>query len=258
MDIRNNTILITGGSSGFGYEFAKKLVKLDNTVIITGTNMDKLEKAKKQLPNIHVYQSDITDIHAIRKLFDEITLKFPKLNMLINNAGEMRIINLHDTSNTLEDITCEIEINLIGPIRMVQMFLPHLKEQSAAAILNVSSGLALIPFPISPVYGASKSGIHSYTQSLRVQLKHTNVKVFELLPPASKTSLNKKFETLDGFTSSGSMDSNLIIEKAIRGLQKDHIETFPGMSGLLRIMARVMPGVLLKQFSKVGAKIMAE
>lgn len=257
MDVRNNTILITGGSSGFGFEFAKKLVALNNTVIITGTNLDKLERAKKGLPGIHIFQSDIRDTQAIKKLFDEVTARFPNLNMLINNAGEMRIINLHDASNTLEDITREIEINVMGPVRMVQIFLPHLKKQQSPAILNVSSGLALVPFPISPVYGASKAGLHSYTQSLRVQLQHTKVKVFELLPPASKTGLNEKFATLDGFTESGSMDADKIVDAAIKGLQKNQVEIYPGMSAVLKNMSRIIPGFLLKQFSKVGVKVMA-
>ena len=109
--------------------------------------------------------------------------------MLINNAGEMRKINLQDNSISLENITKEIEINLSGPIRMVQQLLPHLKTQKSSVIMNVTSGLALIPFPISPIYGATKSGLRSYTKSLRVQLRNTNIKVFELIAPGAKNTI---------------------------------------------------------------------
>src|SRR6266446_4910964 len=117
MKLTSNTILITGGASGIGYELTKQLTYL---------------------------------------------------NMLINNAGIMRAINVHDKAGSLEDITREIEINLNGPIRMVKQFLPHLKAKSEAAIMNVSSGLAFVPLPISPVYCATKAGLHSFTESLRV------------------------------------------------------------------------------------------
>lgn len=188
MELTNNTILITGGTSGFGYEFASVLLRLGNTIIITGRDQKKLDKTKNELPGVHTFQSDVSDPKAITALYEQVIIQFPKLNILINNAGEMHKINLNDTSNTLTDITREIEINLIGPIRMVQQFLPHLKIKQTAAIINVTSGLALIPFPLSPVYGASKAGLHSYTQSLRVQLKKTNIRVFELFPPKRQYS----------------------------------------------------------------------
>jgi len=171
MELQHNTILITGGASGLGFEFASQLLALGNTIIITGRNQDKLDSAKMKLPGIHTFQSDVSDLNAIMELYNQVSRQFPKLNMLINNAGEMRKISLHDTSITLHDLTREVEINLMGPMRMVQAFLPHLKKQASATIVNVTSGLALIPFPISPVYGASKSGLRSYTQCLRVQLK---------------------------------------------------------------------------------------
>ena len=163
MELTKNTILITGGTSGFGYQFASQLLALGNTVIITGRDQTKLDQTKKQLPQVHTFKSDVSDPDAIIALYKNVTEQFPELNILINNAGEMRKINLQDTSIDLYNITREIEINLMGPIRMVQQFLPHLKTKQTAAILNVSSGLAFVPFPISPVYGATKAGIHSYT-----------------------------------------------------------------------------------------------
>lgn len=256
MELTDNTILITGGTSGFGYEFAAQLLALGNTVLITGRDPAKLDQTKRKLPGVHLFQSDVSDLEAIILLFENVTKQFPDLNILINNAGEMRKINLHDTATDLLDITREIDINLIGPIRMVQQFLPHLKTKKSAAILNVTSGLALVPFPISPIYGATKSGLRSYTQSLRVQLKNTAVKVFELVAPAAKTPLNDTFMGIDGFDSSTLMEPGKLVDAAIRGLQKDQFEIYPGVARIMKLMSRIAPKFLLSQTSKVGANAM--
>lgn len=248
MELSNHTILITGGTSGFGLEFTKQLLALGNTVIITGRNQDKLDATKKQFPKVHTFQSDVSDPAAITALFEKVTMQFPKLNMLINNAGEMRKINLHDTSINLYDITREIEINLSGPVRMVQQFLPFLKTKERAAILNVTSGLAVVPFPVSPVYGATKAGLRSYTKSLRVQLKNTNVKVFDLMAPAANTPLNHKFADMGD--AGPVMEADKLVAVAIKGIQNDMFEIRPGMAKVLYFMSRLAPDFLLKQLSK--------
>lgn len=257
MELNNNTILITGGTSGFGYEFAARLLDLGNTVIITGRDQAKLDQTKKELPKIHTFQSDVSDPQQIERLYTQVTSQFPELNMLINNAGEMRKISLHDTSIDLLNITREIEINLMGPIRMIQQFLPHFKKKKSAAILNVTSGIAMIPIPISPVYGASKSGLRSYTKSLRVQLKNTGIRVFELIAPGAKTPLNDKFVNVDGYNEKMMMEPDQLIAAAIKGLQKDTYEIYPGLARIMRIMSRIAPAFMLKQTSKMGAKLMA-
>lgn len=254
MNIQNNVVLITGGTSGLGLEFTKQLLNLGNTVIITGRDQNKLNETKKMFPKVHTFQSDVSNSNSIIELFEKVTKQFPNLNMLINNAGEMRKINLNDTSNDLNNISREIEINLLGPIRMVQQFLPHLKIQKEATILNVTSGLALIPFPISPIYGASKSGLRSYTKSLRIQLKNTNVKVFELVAPGAKTPLNDKF---DGDLDSKSlMDAGKLITETIKGLKNNDYEIYPGIAKVIKIMSRLAPKLLLKQLAKPVDKML--
>jgi uncharacterized oxidoreductase len=151
MMLSGNTVLITGGSSGIGYEFAVQLLKRGNTVIVTGRDRGKLEQAQKNLPSLHTIQSDLGDSGAIPLLFDAVVEKFPRLNVLINNAGIMRKINLLDESHTVDDISREIETNLTGTVRMVTQFLQHLMRQNGAAIVNVSSGLAFVPLPIAPI-----------------------------------------------------------------------------------------------------------
>src|SRR5579884_287711 len=157
MELSGNTILITGGSSGIGYEFAAQLLKRGNTIIVTGRDQAKLDEAQRNLTGIHIFQNDVSDPNAISWLFNVVVEKFPGLNILINNAGIMRKINLLDYGNGLEDINREIETNLVGAVRMVKQFLPHLKSQEFAAIVNVSSGLAFVPLPIAPVYCAAKA-----------------------------------------------------------------------------------------------------
>jgi uncharacterized oxidoreductase len=249
MKIDSNTILITGGTSGIGLELATQLIQLGNTVIITGRDQAKLDLAKKNLPKVHTFQSDINDPQAISELFDNVVSHFPNLNFLINNAGIMLKINLHDKGIDLEDISREIETNLSGPIRMVKQFLPHLKMQKSAAIMNVSSGLAFVPFPISPVYCATKAGIHSFTQSLRVQLKNTNIKVFELAPPLTQTSLVDAFDA-DDMKGISAMDVVKMVMHAIKGIEKDRLEIRPGQSNILKAMSRVAPQFILNQLSK--------
>src|ERR1700676_2798034 len=137
MKLTNNTILITGGGSGIGYELTKQLTALGNTILITGRDQAKMDRAKAVFPKIHTFRSDVSDPQAIAALYEKGTKQFPELNILINNAGIMREINVHDKAGSLEDIPREIEINLIARIRMVKKFLPHLKTKSESAIVNV-------------------------------------------------------------------------------------------------------------------------
>jgi uncharacterized oxidoreductase len=249
MKLSGNTILITGGSSGIGLELAKKLEALGNQILITGRDAKKLEAAKKLLPKVRAYQSDVSDAAAIEALYTKVTADFPELNILINNAGIMRTINVHDESGSLEDITREIEINLNGPIRMVKRFLPHLKKKPSAAIMNVSSGLAFVPLPVSPVYCATKAALHSFTMSLRVQLKKTNVKVFELAPPATQTELLGEFDSED-MKGIAIMPLADMVAAAVKGLGSDQFEIRPGQSNQLKLMSRVAPQFILNQMSK--------
>jgi uncharacterized oxidoreductase len=188
MKLRQKTILITGGTSGIGLELARQLLARGNTVIITGRDQAKLDQTTRALPGVHAFRSDVSDPADIATLHDSVLAQFPALDTLINNAGIMRNLNLNQ-DHDLKDVTCEIEINLSGPVRMVQEFLPHLKTRRDALIVNVSSGLAFIPFPLSPIYCATKAAIHSFSQSLRVQLNGTSVTVIELAPPGVETPL---------------------------------------------------------------------
>lgn len=254
MRLSGNTILITGGTSGIGYEFAAQLIKRGNTVIITGRDRARLKQAQRNLAGIHTFQSDVSDSIAVSSLFNTVVESFPTLNVLINNAGIMRKINLLDKGNGLEDITQEIETNLTGTIRMVKQFLPHLESQEFAAIVNVSSGLAFVPLPLAPIYCAAKAGVHSFTQSLRVQLKNTRISVFELAPPMTRTRLFTGDIHADDVKGVRMMDVSKMVGQAIRGLERDHLEIRPGMSNVLKLMNRIAPQFVLNRLSKAAGE----
>lgn len=256
MELSNNTILITGGASGIGLELVKQLGGMGNIIVITGRDQAKLDHAKKQFPQIRTIQSDVSDVKAIPLLFEKVTNDFPELNILINNAGIMRALNFHEKDQGLDDLTREIEINLMGPVRMVKQFLPHLKKKRAAAIMNVSSGLAFVPLPISPVYCATKAGLHSFTLSLRVQLKNTNIKVFELAPPATQTELLDDFDAED-MKGASIMKVDAMVAAAVKGMKNDQLEIRPGQSNQLKLMSRLAPQFILNQLSKPVDRMLA-
>ena len=188
MKLKGKTILITGGTSGIGMELARQLLAAGNTVLITGRDGDRIQIAEQALKGVHAFQSDASDPSDIAALYHEVTTSFPALSVVINNAGIMRNLNLISLPETA-GITREIAVGLNGPILLNQQFLPHLRKQREAIIVNVSSGLALIPFTISPIYSAAKAGLHAYTRCLRAQMKGSSIKVVELLPPGTETPL---------------------------------------------------------------------
>lgn len=247
MKLANKTILITGGTSGIGLELARQLQQR-NVVIVTGRDQDRLDAARRALPGLHTFNSDVSDVPAIAFLHDTVLAQFPALDVLVNNAGIMRNLDLQ-RDRDLADVTREIEINFSGPVRMVQQFLPHLKTRKDALIVNVSSGLAFIPLPISPVYSATKAAIHSYSQSLRVQLEGTGVTVVELAPPAVETPLGDAFaEEMGG---QNVMDVTVLARRAIAGIEAGKVEIRPGLANVLRMMSRIAPQFMLGQLAKM-------
>ncbi len=256
MNLTGNTILLTGGATGIGFELAKQLLQRGNKVIITGRSQAKLDAAKAKLPELVAIQSDVSQPAAIDALYATVTKDFPALNVLINNAGIMRSLNLHKEDDSLDAITQEIDTNLAGPVRMVRRFLTHLKSKPAAAIVNVSSGLAFVPLPTAPVYCAAKAALPASTLSLRVQLKNTPVKVFEIAPPATQTELLADWNAED-MKGIPIMKVEDMVTACMRGMEDDRFEIRPGQSNQLRFMNRVAPDFILAQLSKPVDRMLA-
>jgi len=187
MQISGNTILITGGGSGIGRGLAEALHAEGNQIVIAGRRKELLDKTVAANPWMKSVILDIGNADAIRSFAEKLTKDYPALNVVIQNAGIMKPEALK--SGAVADAEAIIATNLLGPIRLTAALLPHLLKQPKAAIMTVSSGLAFVPLAITPTYCATKAAIHSYTQSLRYQLRDTAVQVLELIPPYVQTGL---------------------------------------------------------------------
>ncbi|MEH0424615.1 SDR family oxidoreductase [Streptomyces sp. B21-083] len=188
MKTTGNTILITGGTSGLGLGLALRFLQAGNKVIVAGRRKDLLDRIATDHPGIGTIVLDVTDPTSIADARETVTSTCPEVNVLVNNAGIMLPEDLLD-ADSLRVAEDTVTTNLLGPIRMVNAFLPHLTAKDDAVIINVSSGLAFVPLPITPTYNATKAAVHSFSESLRVQLADTSVKVIELVPPAVRTTL---------------------------------------------------------------------
>ncbi|SEV96623.1 uncharacterized oxidoreductase [Chryseobacterium wanjuense] len=228
MNITNNTILITGGGSGIGLEIAKALSPA-NKIIIVGRNKEKLDAAAKDLENVFTIQADITNESDINRLYDEVKTTFGGLNILINNAGHAHYYTISENSDTYSKALAEFTTNYFAPIRLTEKFLPLLKEQTEAAIVNVSSIVGFVPGSHVPTYSDSKAALHSHTRILRYQLaKDTNVKVFELMPPL----VNTDFSVEIGGRENGIPASD-VANDFVKALQENIYEIRVGNTGLL-------------------------
>ncbi|MGA2297823.1 MAG: SDR family NAD(P)-dependent oxidoreductase [FCB group bacterium] len=226
MKTSGNTILITGGATGIGFALAEAFVKAGNEVIICGRRESKLEEAKKKLPQLHTLICDV-ELPAERvKLFKQSTSQFGKLNILINNAGIQKAHNFNNADGDMFADENEITINLEAPIHLCALFMEHLKKQASPAIMNVSSGLGFVPLTFLPVYCATKAGLHSFTKSLRHQLKISNIKVFEIIPPTVDSELDRgrRGNSYRGVPATDVSDATMI------GIEKDEYEITVGES----------------------------
>ncbi|KQN39305.1 oxidoreductase [Sphingomonas sp. Leaf407] len=192
-----NTILITGGGSGIGAALAHRFHDRGDTVIIAGRRQAALDDAAAGRGNIHTTTLDADDPAAIAAFARDLTARFPALNVLINNAGIMRVEPL-DTARDLTDAAATIATNLLGPIRMTDALIDHLVARGDGLVVNVTSGLAFVPLVTTPTYSATKAAMHSYTVSLRHALAG-KVEVIELAPPAVQTELTPGQSTREGY-----------------------------------------------------------
>jgi uncharacterized oxidoreductase len=191
MNISGNTVLITGGATGIGLSIAEEFVKSGNEVIICGRREEKLKEAKAKLPQIATRVCDVSSMKGREELFDWVISKFKNINVLVNNAGVQRMIDFKKGIDELARHENEVDINFTSTIQLSAYFIPLFMQRKESAIINISSGLAFIPLAMMPVYCATKAAVHSFSVSLRHQLKNTPVKVFEVIPPTVDTELDK-------------------------------------------------------------------
>jgi len=195
--ISGNTILITGGGSGIGRALAHRFNDLGNAVIVTGRHMAPLTETIGERKHMSAYLLDVEDPAAIKSFAGSLLGDHPGLNVIINNAGVMRYEDM-TSARDLGDAETMVMTNLLGPIRMIDAFVSHLAGQPGSAIVTLSSGLAFVPMIAAPTYNATKAAIHSYSLSLREQLRG-KVEVIEIIPPAVQTDLTPGQATRDGY-----------------------------------------------------------
>src|SRR6266576_3377032 len=247
MKLTNRTILITGGSAGIGLAFARKFLELGNEVIVTGRRQKALDAVKAEHPKLHAIQSDVAEPAQIAALAARVKAEFPKLDVLMNNAGIFLNKNLKTPASDLGGLMLEMNINVGGVIGMTSAFIDILTANKGT-LINVSSALAFVPLPSAPIYSATKAAIHSYTQSLRFQLEETGVEVIELMPPAVRTEMTADLpdEALSLIT------TDKLVALSIASLKRGALEVRPGQSAQLALLRRVAPDFINRQLWKAA------
>jgi uncharacterized oxidoreductase len=222
MKTTNNTVLITGGSAGIGFETAKILAAKGNKVIITGRNADRLKKALEALPGVTGFVCDVTKKEEVDKLVEVLERDFTDLNMVINNAGQA-FVNTLTNGDAAGKAGEEMLTNYLSIIGINEKILPLLRKNQDSAIVNVSSIVAFVPNHTMATYAASKAALHSYTQSLRILLaRTTGIKVFELMPPLVNTDFSQEIGGANGIPP---VD---VAEALLQALEVDNFEIHVG------------------------------
>lgn len=247
MKLTGRTILITGGSAGIGLAFALKFLDLGNQVIVTGRRQAVLDEVKAKHPKLHIIKSDVADQAQIIALAARVKTGFPKLDLLMNNAGILVYKNLKTPATDLADLMTEMNVNVGGVIGMTSAFIDILTANKGT-VINVSSGLAFVPLPPAPIYSATKAAIHSYTQSLRFQLEETGVEVIEIMPPAVKTDMTA--ELVEGGATVITTDE--LVKQSFASLKGGALEIRPGQSKQLALMRRIAPDFINRQLWKAS------
>ena len=227
MKLTGNTIFITGGGSGIGRALAEALHERGNKVMISGRRKANLAKTVEANPGMESIELDIADPASIRRVSAELISSYPKLNVLINNAGIMQV---DDVAGNVDDelIASTIATNLMGPMRFTGALIEHLKKQESSAVLNVSSVLGFIPMAMAAVYSSTKAALHSYSQSLRFKLRNTSVRVLEVIPPWVRTEL------LNSSEESRAMPLNEFLQETMEALATDADEIMVARAKFLR------------------------
>lgn len=256
MKLQNRTILVTGGTSGIGFAFAKRFLEMGNTVIITGRSQERIDQAVKKNPGLIGMTADVSDPSSVEQLAKELTILYPKLDIVFNNAGIMHEYDLFDESITYAHLTAEISTNLNGTIYVTKAFLPLLSKQQESMIVNVSSLLANITVANAPTYSATKAGVHMFSDALREQIRATgkNIHVMELCPPViSETNLTDTYD--EGFMNKMiSLPLAKLVNAGIKGMEKNKIRVNAGFTKVMRFSMKFAPDFITHAWGQMILK----
>ena len=243
MKLTGNTIVITGGTSGIGRELAEKLLARGNQVVICGRRTDKLQELTTKHPRIAARPCDVNDEAQRRAFAQWVAESHPSTNVLINNAGIQLLTDLTrpmDVSRLRE----EVETNVVAPLHFASLFAPVLANKDGAAIVNLSSGLAFSPLALMPVYCATKAAVHSFTLSMRHQMKGLGISVYEIAPPSVDTELGRERWSRTGAVSHGGMPVAAFVDAMLRALESDAPETAIGDAQGMYLKREALFGVM--------------
>ena len=235
MRTTENAILLTGASSGIGYALLKRLHGLGNKLLVTSRSDESLQKLSKEFSDLQTFRCDLSNATAVQLLIDYCQKNFSDLNVLINNAGVQYEYQVQEEQGRarLED---EIRTNFISPLMLIQELLPLLAKQQPAAIVNITSALAIAPKQSAPVYCGTKAGLQNYGKALRYQLRNTNIKLIEVIPPLVDTAMTEG-------RGSGKLSPEKLVDEFLRGFAKDKETIYIGKARLLRLVHRLAPGI---------------
>lgn len=250
MNISGNTVLITGGASGIGLALAGAFYRKKNAVIIVGRNQQKLDQAKQQYPDIDTLQVDLANEQARHKLADTLQSEFPALNILVNNAGVAYFGNVQESPDLFNNARLEIETNYLAPLHLSLLLMPQLQRHRSAGVINITTAGVYIPLTVMPGYSASKAALSTFTHILRQQLAETNVRVFEVLPPAVDTNMVSAFDV-------HKMPPDLLAKKILAGIEKDRYEIPIGSASALRWLAKIAPNLFERLFHRQMMKTLS-
>ena len=249
MKIQGNTVLITGGATGIGFSLAQAFVEAGNHVVICGRREAKLREVKSKLPQVHTRICDLSKEDKRTLLYEWVSSNFDDVNILVNNAGIQRMIDLKKGINELSAGEDEIEVNLKACVHLSAFFIPLFLKKEEAAIINVSSGLCFVPIAMMPVYCATKAAIHSFTQSLRHQLRDTSIRVFEVIPPTVDTELDKGARTRRRQEDRG-IPPVEVAKATLKALENNQYEVTIGMAENLRMGAMTNPEQVFQNINR--------
>lgn len=256
MKLKNRTILVTGGTSGIGFAFAKRFLEMGNTVIITGRSQQRIDQAVQNNPGLIGMAADVSDPKSVEQLAKELTIHYPKLDIVFNNAGIMHEFDLFDESITYEHLTAEITTNLNGTIYVTKALLPLLAKQQEAMIVNVSSLLANVTVANAPTYSATKAGVHMFSDALREQIraKGKNIHVMELCPPViSETNLTDTYD--EGFLNKMiSLPLAKLVNAGIKGMESNKLRVNAGFTKVMRFSMKFAPDFITHTWGQMILK----
>jgi len=250
MRLANKTILITGGATGIGFATAKAL-SLENCIIVAGRNRRHLEEAQKVIPSLITYTCDVSDPVSVDLVFAKIKDRGLVPDVVINNAAVIEIWDILNQSISSADIFTKINTNLAGPIAIIQNFIRQADQGKLNYIVNLTTEAAIMPVPILPLYSSSKAGLSAFTKSLRVQLKRSNFKIIEIIPPAVET----KMTTEDLKNTAKLASPSDFALNMIKSIESGKLEYSPsGNAILLNLIRRFLPKSGLRLIDKISRK----